>query len=48
MLLPETDSLIYIIETKNVYEDFYKYKNVTSLIIQTTENIKLVQMTTQL
>ena len=26
MLLTDTDSLMYIIETENVYEDFYKDK----------------------
>ena len=44
MLLTDTDSLRYITETENVYEDFYKKKNnyLISAINQENQNTTII------
>ena len=47
MLLTDTDSLRYITETENVYEDFYKKKKnyLISAINQENQNTRIIYIT---
>ena len=44
LLFKDTDSLMYEIKTKDVYEDFRNYKeSLTLVIIQLSQNIMIIQ-----
>ena len=45
MLLTDTGSLIYKIETENVYEDLNIKSFLTSVIIRKIQNITIIQIT---
>ena len=44
MLLANTNSLMYIVEIENVYQDFFKDKRMTSAIIQKNQNIMIMKI----
>lgn len=45
MLLIDTNSLGYIIETENIFQDFHKEKNyLSTAIIQKNENVIIISI----